>query len=115
MRRVFIFCTFFPAFFYAQGEGKIWTETGIKGSFSKKVDWAVELTNRFGTYGLETFFPQATIRYKLNKYFRPSIDYRLIFDKDEYTNFLSSQRLNFNIDAKYPIKRFEIGARCRYQ
>jgi hypothetical protein len=115
MRKVFISCTFFPTFLFAQGEGKIWTETAVKGSISKKVDWAVELTNRFGAYGLETFFPQATVRYKLNKYIRPSIDYRLIFDKDEYTNFLSSQRLNFNIDAKYPIKRFEIGARCRYQ
>ena len=115
MRTLFFSCMVLPTFYFAQGEGKIWTETGIKGSFTKKMDWAGELTCRFGTYGLETYFPQATIRYKLNKFIRPSIDYRLIFDKDEYTNYLSSQRLNFNIDAKYPIKRFEIGARCRYQ
>jgi hypothetical protein len=115
MRKAIVFSVFLPVLSWGQVEGKVWSETGIKGSFSKKIDWAAELTCRFGSYGLETYFPQATIRYKVNKYLRPSIDYRLIFDKDEFTNYLSSQRLNFNIDAKYPVKRFELGVRCRYQ
>jgi hypothetical protein len=99
----------------AQGEGKVWTETGVKGSIIKNLDWGVEVTNRFGNEGLETFFPQLTFRYKLNKYLRPSIDYRLIFDKDEYTNYLTSHRLNFNLDGKYSLKRLVFSARCRYQ
>ena len=99
----------------AQGVGKVWLETGVKGGITKKLDWGVELTNRFGTYGLETFFPQATLRYKAFKFMRLSLDYRAIFNKDEYTNYLFSNRINGNIDLKKKVKRFTFSGRVRYQ
>jgi hypothetical protein len=99
----------------AQGVGKVWLETGVKGGITKKIDWGVELTNRFGAYGLETFFPQATLRYKAFKFMRLSVDYRAIFDKDDYTNYLFSNRINGNVDLKKKVKRFTISGRIRYQ
>jgi hypothetical protein len=99
----------------AQGVGKVWLETGVKGEITKKLDWGVELTNRFGTYGLETFFPQATLRYKAFKFMRLSVDYRAIFNKDEYTNYLFSNRINGNVDLKQKVNRFTFSGRVRYQ
>ena len=115
MRSLFIIFVFISSFATAQGLGKIWLETGVKGGITKKLDWGVELTNRFGTYGLETFFPQATLRYKAFKFMRLSIDYRAIFNKDQYTNYLFSNRINGNVDLKYKVDRFTFMGRIRYQ
>jgi hypothetical protein len=99
----------------AQDFGMVWLETGVKGDITKNLDWGVELTNRFGGYGLETFFPQATLRYKVFKFMRVGLDYRTIFDKDEFTNYLFSNRLNANLDLKQKISRFTVSGRVRYQ
>ena len=115
MRPILFFFLFSTSFISAQGVGKVWLETGVKGGITKKLDWGVELTNRFGTYGLETFFPQATLRYKVFKFMRLSLDYRAIFNKDQFTNYLFSNRLNGNMDLKYKVDRFTFTGRIRYQ
>lgn len=115
MRFLFFIFLFISSFVTAQGVGKVWIETGVKGGITKKLDWGVELTNRFGAYGLETFFPQATLRYKAFKFMRLSVDYRAIFDKDDYTNYLFSNRINGNMDLKQKVKRFTLSGRIRYQ
>ena len=76
-----------PMTLFGQGTGKVWTETGVKGSLTKKLDWGVELTTRFGANGVETFFPQVSLKYKVSKWARVSVDYRAISDKNKYGNY----------------------------
>lgn len=93
----------------------VWGEYGVKGKVIGDLDWGAELTTRFGSYGMETFFPQLTLRYKVTSWFRPSVDFRSIFNLDEYGNYLNSSRLNFNADFKHAFDRIKLGARVRYQ
>lgn len=115
MYKFILLCCFGPLFSFSQGEGKVWLETGVKGEITKKLDWGVELTTRFGSNGLETYFPQATLKYKVTKWFRPSIDYRAIFDKSKNGNYAFANRINFNANFKFLAKRFSLGGRIRYQ
>ncbi len=116
MMRIFFFCLFaFPFICLGQSSGKLWVETGIKGNIGKKMDWGFQVTNRLGDDGLETNFLQGSFRYKACKYFRTSLDYRAIFDKDDYGNYTFSNRLNLNGDFRIPIKRLTISSRARYQ
>lgn len=100
---------------FSQGRGMVWGEYGVKGKLIGNLDWGAEVTTRFGSYGMETFFPQLTLRYKVNKWFRPSVDFRSIFDLDEFGNYLNASRLNMNADFKHELERFKLGARIRYQ
>ncbi|MFO0496289.1 MAG: DUF2490 domain-containing protein [Flavobacteriia bacterium] len=103
------------AIFSQRQSGRVWTQIGVKGAVSPKLDWSIDVTNRFGSDGLETFFTQASLKYKLKKWIRPSLDYRSILDKDKYKNYTLSHRLNVNADFKKQVKRFSLGARLRYQ
>lgn len=106
---------FIPFIGFNQSSGKVWTEVGVKGSVTKKLDWGFEVTNRFGNTGHETFFPQATLKYKVTKWFRPSLDYRAIFSREDNGNYSFSNRLNVNAEFKHVIDRFTLSARIRYQ
>jgi hypothetical protein len=96
-------------------EGQLWTETGFKGRIVKGVDYGVDWTNRIGNQGFETMFPQATIKFKITDWFRPSIDYRLILKRQLNTNYDASNRLNLNIQFNKLFDRLELGMRFRYQ
>ncbi len=100
---------------YAQHELQTWLKTGVEGQIVEKFDWSFELNSRFGEQGLETFFPQAGLEYKVKKWFRPSIEYRYILDKDKYGNYGSGHRINFNALIKERVSRFDLGFRLRYQ
>jgi hypothetical protein len=115
--RVFLFLlVFLPLTLLGQSSGKVWTEVGLKGSLLKDLDYGVEVTNRFGATGLETFFPQVSFRYKVTKWFRPSLDYRLIFNQDDYGNYGYSNRLNANAEFRHTFfKRLTLAGRVRYQ
>ncbi|MEY4603595.1 MAG: hypothetical protein RIT43_887 [Bacteroidota bacterium] len=109
-----LLCCF--GFGYAQNsEGKVWTETGVSLNLGKSCDATLDQTMRFGNTGLETFFPQFSFRYGMRSWFKPSIDYRVIFDKDRFGNFSVSNRLNVNTDIKGTYKRVSFGTRLRYQ
>lgn len=116
MRNILFFLALLPLNLIAQTSGKIWTEVGVKGSVLKDLDYGLEVTNRFGSTGLETFFPQVSFKYKLTKWFRPSVDYRLIFDEDEFGNYGYSHRLNFNGELRHAFfERLIVSGRVRYQ
>ena len=100
---------------YSQHEGMVWAEVGMSGKVAKRLNASLDINSRFGASGLETFFPQIGLKYKVTKWFRPSIDYRFVLDKDRYGNMLSGNRLNFNANFEKSKKRFELGARLRYQ
>lgn len=99
----------------AQSEFQVWTELGVKGDIIKKMDWFVDLKTRFGDVGLNQFLPEAGIDYKVTKWFKPSISYRLIAAPNKYGNFKASHRINFNANFKENIDRFRLGLRARYQ
>ncbi len=96
-------------------EGQIWIETGVTGKVIKDLDWGVELTNRFGSNGLQTLFPQATLKYKVTKWLRPSIEYRFISSRQQEGYHLNSHRINFNAEFRHSFDRLTLKSRLRYQ
>ncbi len=98
-----------------QSSGKSWTSIGVKGSINKKIDWAGSFTARIGGSNDQIYFPQVSLKYKVTKWFRPSLDYRAIFSLNKYGNYSFTNRLNLNADFKYVLNRFSLSARIRYQ
>ena len=94
---------------------QVWNELGVSGKLTKDFSYGVDLSTRYGSEGLGTIFPQLSLKYKLNKYVRASVDYRLIGKKELNGNFLTSQRVNGNLHFSYGIKRHSFGFRTRYQ
>ena len=93
----------------------LWAEVGAEGKIVKRTKWNAQLNARIGERGIETFFPQVGVEYKLMKWLRPSVEYRFIVDKNKYNNYKVGHRINANIEAKHNIKRLEYGMRVRYQ
>ena len=114
-----IFCVFVSVnlnLVYSQSSVfQVWNELGVSGKLTKDFSYGVDLTSRFGQEGLGTIFPQLSLKYKLNKYVRLSVDYRLIGKKELNGNFLTSNRINGNIQFSYTVKRHSFGFRTRYQ
>ncbi|MFM7299833.1 MAG: DUF2490 domain-containing protein [Crocinitomicaceae bacterium] len=116
--RVILCFIFFAIVFIGSAQPstfQLWTETGAKFKLNKKLDFTGDWTNRIDEYGLNTSFPQASIRYKLNEWFKTSFDYRWILSKQENGYFNSGNRINLNVQGNYEVKRLTIGLRARYQ
>ncbi len=96
-------------------EQQVWLETGVKYNLTKKLGASLDLTQRYGYDGLGTLFPQVSFRYKVSSWFRPSLDYRVIFSKSLDGTYSTSQRINGNLQFSYTKKRLETGLRIRYQ
>lgn len=92
-----------------------WTKIGLRGDIIKKADWMFDINTRFNSDGVATFFPQAGVEYKVAKWFKPSVEYRFLVDKNKYSNYKSSHRLNVNASFKGNLRRFSLAARLRYQ
>ncbi len=118
MRVFFIIILFLTSIFSSYGQNDdymLWTKIGVKGKVSKKLSYSGAINIRFGGTGIETFFPQIGLEYKLKKWLKPSIEYRFIIDKNKYGNYKSSNRLNFNVELGKNVDRFSLGFRIRYQ
>lgn len=118
MKKFFLILSivFFRLIAFAQSnEGQLWTETGFKGRIVKGLDYGVDWTNRIGNQGFETMFPQATIKYKLTDWLRPSIDYRFVLKREPNSNYHGSNRLNLNLQFNQLFGRLNAGFRFRYQ
>jgi hypothetical protein len=113
--RTLFFLSLFTNCFGQNTTFQIWTETGIRGKLMKRLDWNLSLTNRFQDYQLVTIFPQASLKYKITKWLKSSIDYRWIGDRENNGNFSGSHRLNFNLLSEAEVKRLSINFRLRYQ
>jgi hypothetical protein len=55
------------------------------------------------------------VKYKVTKWFRPSVDFRTVFNHQKDGNYDYSNRLNINADFKKVISKVELGFRVRYQ
>ena len=116
MRTVFLISfLLFSSVSFSQHDYMLWGKVGVKGKIVKRLSWTAEINGRFDGAGLQTFFPQAGLEYKVTKWLRPSVEYRFIIDKNRYGNYKSSNRINFNLNLKESIKRFAFGVRIRYQ
>jgi hypothetical protein len=94
---------------------QVWNEVGLAYKIDKKQSLALDLTTRHGAGGVQTYFPQISYKYKLNKYIRPSVDYRYIGTRTNEANFKYQHRINVNVQANYELARFQLGLRGRYQ
>jgi hypothetical protein len=94
---------------------QVWNEVGVGYKIDKKQSLAFDLTTRHGAGGLQTFFPQISYKYKLNKNIRPSVDYRYIGSRTNEGNFTYQHRLNVNVQTNYDLDRLQLGLRARYQ
>lgn len=94
---------------------QVWNEVGVAYKLDKKQGLAFELNTRHGAGGVQTFFPQISYKYKINKYLRPTLDYRLVGSSTQEGNFSYRHRINANLQFNYDIQRFQLGLRGRYQ
>ncbi len=116
--RIFLFFIIFAFVFIGSAQlstFQLWTETGAKFKINNKFDFTGDWTNRIDEYGLNTSFPQASIRYKLKDWLKTSLDYRWILSKQENGYFNSGNRINLNVQGNFEIERFTFGLRARYQ
>ena len=112
---IFLFLGVSLPSFSQTDEFMVWAKAGVRGDLAKKTDWMFDLSARFDDEGVATFFPQAGIEYKVKKWFKPSVEYRFLVDRNKYGNYKSSHRLNVNANFKKTVKRIAFGARVRYQ
>lgn len=108
---------FLPGFLIAQNNTVMqsWNELGLSVKLDKRQSVGLNLTSRFDVAGLQTIFPQLSYKYKVNKYFRPSLDYRLIGNRSQEGNYIMQHRLNANLQFNHQIQKFDLGLRVRYQ
>lgn len=116
--RHLVFCLIlFPILSWSQNSTvfQLWNEVGVAYKVDKKQSLAFDLTTRYSASGLQTFFPQISYKYKINKLIRPSIDYRFIGDRNQEGNFTYQHRLNANLQFAHSIDKLQFGLRLRYQ
>lgn len=111
---VFLFMVI-PLIVFGQTSEKLWVDLGVKHDFTKKLSVEAHVTNRLYYNGVQTFFPAVLIKYKLRKWFVPSIEYRGIFSENKFENYDFKNRLNANLEFKKEYKRFLFSGRIRYQ
>lgn len=92
-----------------------WIDLSLSKKCSNKLDVTLGMTNRIDALGMQTNFSQFSVKYKLYDWMKPSIDYRLISNRQENGSYLFRNRLNANIQFSKEIKRFNFGLRLRYQ
>ena len=117
MKRILFIIALIPSLLSAQNSTvfQSWNELGLVYKIDKKQSVGFDFTSRFDVSGLQTYFPQISYKYKVNKFLRPSLDYRLIGSKDDFGNYGMQHRLNVNLQLSHEIKRLELGFRVRYQ
>lgn len=112
---VVLFCLLISSPIAQVMDQQVWVETGVKYNISKKLSSSFDVTQRYGYKGLGTLFPQLSVRYKVNSWLRPSLDYRIILSKSLDGTYTSSQRINGNLQFSYAKNGLEFGFRVRYQ
>ena len=117
MRHLVFSLLLFPILGWGQNSTvfQLWNEAGVSYKVDKKQSLAFDLTTRHAAGGLQTYFPQVSYKYKVNKYIRPSLDYRLISDRNQEGNMTLQHRINANIQFNQELERLQLGLRLRYQ
>lgn len=115
MRILLILFLFVSLPSFGQHEFMTWLNVGADGKIIKNLKWEASGCVRIGQDGAETIYPQVGLEYKVVKWFRPSVDYRFLIEKNKIGNYKTTNRLNVNLDFKHAYKRLGYGVRFRYQ
>jgi len=100
------------------GQNRLWLSSGVNTTvLNKKLNLGVSFTGRFyDNQRWDKFFPEFSAKYKVHKYFKPSIDYRYVLNQQRTGPRISAgHRLNFNLNTDYSLDRFDFKFRMRVQ
>lgn len=100
---------------FGQLTNEIWSGLGIQRKLNKRIDADFGLNTRAYNYDFQLFYPELTLKYKVKKWFKPSVDYRGLVQLNKYGNYTFSNRINFNANFVKSSKRMSFGFRIRYQ
>ncbi len=115
MRKFLYFLLITSSFSFGQETNEIWSGMGVTKKINPKLDATLDVNSRAYGYTLQLIYPELTLKYKVNKWFKPSIDYRGLYELNKYGNYKYANRLNFNFNFEKSIKKFSFGLRFRYQ
>ena len=115
--RVFIAFIFFfmIAFCGSAQDFELWNSVGTSYKLNDQISFSASFSNRMGDGNVKTFFPEASVKYKVLKWAHVSMDYRLVSKRDDLGNYLGANRMNFNVKLRHSYKRFKYSCRVRYQ
>lgn len=101
-----------------QSQNRLWVSSGIKTTFFTD-DLRVEalFQGRFYDHGrYDKLFPEFSFKYKVTKWFKPSVDYRFVFNQSRTSYERSTgHRFNLNLNTDFDYERFDFQFRVRYQ
>lgn len=104
------------ATFAQQTRGQLWLGAGVKREIAKDLTLSAGTNARWYTTGqLRTLFQDVTLKSEHLKWFRPSVEYRLVTSYDELRNYSNAHRINVNLDFRKKWEDFKFGTRLRYQ
>lgn len=115
MRKNLLFLLFISSYSFSQETNELWTGMGVSKKLNSNLEVTLDLNSRVYDYTLHLIYPELTLKYKVNKWFKPSIDYRGLDQLNKYGNYKYSNRFNFNLNFEKSIKKYTFGLRLRYQ
>lgn len=117
MKFLIVFCLMISSNFWSQQRNEfwVWVGGGIQTKINSKLDLTVDLNSRLNNFTSQLFYPEISLKYKIKKWFKPSVDYRGLITLNKYGNYKFSNRLNFNFNFEKSIKKLTLGFRIRYQ
>ena len=95
-----------------------WYNAAIKLNLPHKFSSEIQFESRTSfqnPVNLNQYFPQIELGYKINKRFDVSAAYRFSRTKEDNGYFYNRNKFYFNFFTDYPIKRFTLKNRFRYQ
>ena len=79
MRLFTAFILFFTTAFGAHTQDfELWNSVGTSYKLNDQISFSASFSNRMGDGNVKTFFPEATVKYKVVKWALISMDYRLV-------------------------------------
>ncbi|MEX2483542.1 MAG: DUF2490 domain-containing protein [Brumimicrobium sp.] len=110
------FCVLFFSMSY--GQNRFWLSSEVRTDiFTKDLRIQGALHSRFYDHGrYDKIFPEVSLKYKVNSWFKPSFDYRYIFNQSRTNDRRSvGHRINLNLNTDFDYGRWDFKPRIRFQ
>lgn len=115
MRKLIVFFILVSPYSFGQLTRELWCGAGVQRKLTKDLDATFDLNSRYYDFKQQLFYPELTFKYKVTKWFKPSIDYRGLVELNKYGNYKFANRLNFNLNFVKSVNNWSFGFRFRYQ
>jgi hypothetical protein len=99
----------------AQYTNELWAGIGLEKKMNAKINLAIDLHTRAYRHNLQLMYSELTVKYKVSKWCKPSVEYRGLMRLNKYGNYHYSHRFNFNCSFEKQVHRLSLGCRIRYQ